>query len=228
MGVQKEVCPCEGLFAGGARLAAALSAAGLLVIIAVSVAAQSDTGHIAGIVTDEATGAPLPGMAVTASGIPGDWQQRGAALTAADGTYDVGNLIPGEYWVYFADPRGDHIPEIFDNVASSGSGAYVYVTAGQTTAGINAALAGAGHITGRLTAEATGAPIAGIRASALRWDSAHGACGGGKKRSSARPTASTTSANCRRAAIRSSSGTTPTVTSAKRMMTCPTTAPARP
>ncbi|MCX6030768.1 MAG: carboxypeptidase regulatory-like domain-containing protein [Chloroflexi bacterium] len=143
----------------------------LMICSAAAVSGQS-TGHITGTITDENTGAPLAGIRVNAHQATGSWEIRGSAITGADGFYDVGGLEPGAYRVEFSDPAGDYSAETYDNAPDVSAGRDVQVSAGQTTAGINAALAGAGHIVGRVTAQATGDPLPGIRIRVCRRDGA--------------------------------------------------------
>jgi hypothetical protein len=56
---------------------------------------------ISGVVTDDVTGEPLGGIDVVASGDA----DADLATTAADGTYTIFGLVPGEYTLQFSDPR---------------------------------------------------------------------------------------------------------------------------
>ena len=62
-----------------------------LALLLTATAAQAQTGKIAGVVTDEATGDPLPGVNVV---IDGTTQ---GATTNVDGYYAILNVRPGEY-----------------------------------------------------------------------------------------------------------------------------------
>src|SRR5438105_920727 len=77
-------------FAGIAAIVGAISlhAAPLL---------AATTGNIEGHVTDEATGKPLPGVTVSATGPQGEQTE----FTGSDGRYLITNLTPGEYLVRF-------------------------------------------------------------------------------------------------------------------------------
>ncbi len=121
-------------------------------------------GHITGTVTADAGGAPLRNICVDAS----DYETGGygRSRTATDGTYEIGGLPTGSYRVTFYDCYGaDYVTEVFDDTYS-GSAVAVTVTGGQTTSGIDAGLATAGHIAGRVTADAGGAPLGNICVSA--------------------------------------------------------------
>lgn len=83
-------------WAAAVRAAAGLAALAAGLAAAPSLAAQTTTGEIRGVVAD-AEGAPLPGASVTArSGATG--VQRGAT-TGADGAYVIRLLPPGTYTV---------------------------------------------------------------------------------------------------------------------------------
>jgi len=141
----------------------------LLLCFAVAASGQS-AGHITGTITDENTGAPLAGIQVNVHQATGSWEIRGSAITDADGSYDVGDLDPGAYRIAFSDPAGNHVTEAYDNAPYLSVGADVTVSAGQTMAGINAALSGAGHIAGKVTALGTGNPLPGIQVDVCQKD----------------------------------------------------------
>jgi len=106
-------------------------------------------GHITGKV-ENAAGVGLADIHVTASQSGGDcWNQ---ATTKADGSYDIGGLVTGNYRVRFEDYSWDYLTEYFnDKVGADFSvGDNVGVTVGQTTADIDATLAAYGHITGTI------------------------------------------------------------------------------
>ena len=81
----------------------------------------------------------------------GGWDYVDEASTAADGTYDIGGLHTGSYRVEFQDWSGEYLDECYNDKPSLDAADDVPVTAGQTTSGIDAALAVAGHITGTVT-----------------------------------------------------------------------------
>ena len=65
----------------------------MLLLLPVMSTAQRTTGKIDGVVTDKATGQPLPGVNIVLEGT-----QIGAA-TSADGYYYIINVLPGTYTV---------------------------------------------------------------------------------------------------------------------------------
>jgi hypothetical protein len=100
-----------------------------------------DAGSISGSVTD-ADGSPLAGVQVSAFGPDDIWVGSHSGSTAADGTYVITDVRPAAYGVRFAAPAGTGLaPEWFDDVTSRGLATAVTVSAGQTTAGIDAQLA---------------------------------------------------------------------------------------
>ena len=67
--------------------------AAVLAILAITAAAQTETGQITGTVTDP-SGAGIPGATVTVRST-GTGTTR-TVTTSADGAYTVTNLLPGE------------------------------------------------------------------------------------------------------------------------------------
>ena len=125
-------------------------------------------GHITGTVTDEASGQALAGDCVLAF----DQPQTSFVIveTQGNGTYDL-PVRAGTYQVLFFDCSDPlfHIAELYDDIGPGdpGTPAGVTVTAGQTTPGIDAALALGGAIGGTLITSHTGQPLDGACAVAL-------------------------------------------------------------
>ena len=103
------------------------------------VALERSVGAIAGTITDDPGGTPLAGAWVIAIGPTGI---AGGTVTAGNGSYEIGDLAPGNYVVTFADPSGVRAQEFFDGGATYGDADPVAVTAG-ATATVDAALAAA-------------------------------------------------------------------------------------
>ena len=120
-------------------------------------AAMQPGGQITGTVTSNATGKPIPGVEVTASG--GSTYDN--ATTDANGNYTLNNLPTGSYQLYFSDPQDLHLPQYYDDAATSANATSVAVSAGQTEPGIDAALAPAGRITGSVLDAENGGPVSG-------------------------------------------------------------------
>lgn len=129
-------------------------------VSAVALAGES-TGAIAGTVTRQADGSPVGDVDVWVTSASGDY--GGIAVTGADGTYSVDDLDPGTYLVQFS-PRSDSglVTEYWQGQASYFAATAVPVTAGSTSAGIDASLEPAASIAGTVTREDDGAPVAGV------------------------------------------------------------------
>ena len=124
-------------------------------------AAGTGTGTIAGKVTD-LHGKPLDGVKIRVyvQGPIGK-QWVATARTNGKGAYAVTGLTPYAYYkVSFQDPQRAYASEYFRDTMGFAFATWVAVIADQTTGGVNAALAPAATISGRLTA-GDGSPIAG-------------------------------------------------------------------
>ena len=102
-------------------------------------------GHISGTVVN-AGGSGLSNIWVSA------WQPNGSYVndveTKSDGSYDLGGLASGSYRLEFQDYSGAYLTQYYNSEPDLGTANAVAVTAGKTTANINATLALAGHISG--------------------------------------------------------------------------------
>ncbi len=119
-------------------------------------------GRISGTVIDAATSAPLADVFVEIH--RQDGRILTSSITDAAGNYISGTGLPtGTYYVTTFNSSG-YIDELYDNIicvnCSSTSGTPIAVTTGATTSGINFALDVGGMISGTVTDERTGAPIA--------------------------------------------------------------------
>jgi protocatechuate 3,4-dioxygenase beta subunit len=126
-------------------------------------------GALSGRVTDSA-GQPLANVTVSVFD-PDDVNQTGHnTVTRADGSYTATGLDAGSYQVCFYSPgvlgasSTGYLDECYDNRPPYYSGTPVPVTLGHLSTGINAQLATAGAITGRVT-DPSGSPVQGISAS---------------------------------------------------------------
>jgi len=104
------------------------------------------------------TGAPV-GYALIAVGTPGNSLTLKTSHSKEDGTYQVGPLPPGTYWVYVSPGDPTLSEQYFSNVATRAAAWPVPVEARRQTTGIDFALArkavvpGRGSIAGRVTVE---------------------------------------------------------------------------
>jgi protocatechuate 3,4-dioxygenase beta subunit len=129
-------------------------------------AALGAAGSISGRVTD-AGGNPIGGVQVAVNDITGIALQT--AMTDGSGNYFVGRLPAANLIVYFNATTANGVnfaSEYYPDKLFVGEAQAVPVLAGQTTSGIDAELAGAGTITGRVTASG-GTPLAGITVTAF-------------------------------------------------------------
>ncbi len=131
------------------------------------------SGHISGRVTDEASGEGVGDVTVYAykSNGKGDWPWWANVSTAADGTYDIGDLPTGTYRVEFSNWASNSC-QFYDGAPTAGSASDVVVASGATTADIDAAMyAGprGGNIGGTV-ADTSGTGLAGIEVIAYRYD----------------------------------------------------------
>jgi protocatechuate 3,4-dioxygenase beta subunit len=140
---------------------------------AVSVTSGSETsginaqlaqgGVIKGIVTEEGTGNPIPGLPVDLYN-SSTLNNVGYALTDASGNFTKSGLATGSYKISFNLGSGlNYVPEYYNNAPDSGSAAIISVTAGSETLGIDAQLAQGGVVKGTVTEEGTGNPIPGLQ-----------------------------------------------------------------
>ena len=128
-------------------------------------AALTVGGTISGTVTVASGVSDFSGICVDAFA-PGDFlSPSGSTTTAADGSYSLPNLAPGNYDVEFSAGCGisENVGQQWYNTKSSQSSANaVNVTAGASTSAINGTLSLGGTITGTVTAAAGGADVSGV------------------------------------------------------------------
>ena len=131
-------------------------------------------GNVTGTVA-KAGGGALDDIGVQANRYngPGDWEQVAATMAAADGAYDLGGLPAGSYRISFNTDSGDYVTQYYDNKSTMDSADDVAVTAGATTANINATLAAAGHVSGTVS-KAGGGGLSGINVRVQRANGSGG------------------------------------------------------
>ncbi|MEA2355513.1 MAG: hypothetical protein QOD61_1642, partial [Solirubrobacteraceae bacterium] len=123
-------------------------------------AAEAATGQITGTVTSASTGTPVSGATVELFDAAGN--PVAFATTAPDGTYAFTGLATASYEVGFSSGASgaNVLPEFYNHKPTLATADPVPVTDGNTTPGIDAALAPGGQITGTVR-DAAGAPIPG-------------------------------------------------------------------
>jgi hypothetical protein len=123
---------------------------------------------ITGVVTEEGSGLLLENIdvnvydAATNNYITDD-------DTDSSGVYRISGLAAGSYKLYFYDHGGVYLSEYYDDKPDLNSADPVMVTASVTTT-VDAALARAGRITGRVTDAASGVGVTGVSVTAARQD----------------------------------------------------------
>jgi uncharacterized surface anchored protein len=117
-------------------------------------------GSISGTVIEDSTDAPLEGIAVEAYDEATDLRVR-RTVTAADGSYTLGDLPAANYYVKFRDPCGCMQTEFYDNVYKA-SAATILPVAGDATTGIDGELAEYTVFGGIVTDSATAEPVGGV------------------------------------------------------------------
>jgi len=126
-------------------------------------------GTVTGTVTAAATHIPLPGADVNVYDMSGN-NTVAAASAGAGGVYTVQGLATGLYVVKLSDPgaSGNYLPLYYNGQPVTGDNpTLVAVTAGGLTSGINGALATAGGISGTVSEQSTGLPVANVTVEAL-------------------------------------------------------------
>jgi formylglycine-generating enzyme required for sulfatase activity/murein DD-endopeptidase MepM/ murein hydrolase activator NlpD len=139
------------------------------------------TSRITGRVTGPDGSTPLGGIEVAAYrwfpenvGQSGTWDQVADGVTESDGRYTIAELLSGVYRIEFNDFDGLHAVEVYDNADWIEDGRDVVVGTAATLSGINASLATAAQITGRVTGPDGSTPLEDIDVTAFRLNSSAG------------------------------------------------------
>ena len=139
-------------------------------------------GRVLGRVVAESSGIPLAEVVVEAWE-PSGLFSVGSALTATDGTYEMGGLESGDYWIVASG--AEYQTEAYDDVpcgsilvgqgCPGGGVQVVSVDLNQNATGVDFALARRGSITGRITDAASGQ---GLEFVEVWFESVQGGLGG--------------------------------------------------
>ena len=127
-------------------------------------------GSVTGTVTAAGTGLPLAGVVLNVYDSTGAYRRN--AVTNTSGVYTVFGLATDRFYVHTASGALGYVDEAYDDTICVADqcnhwvGTPVSVTAGSTTPGINFTLAQAGSISGTITADGTGLPLANVYVSA--------------------------------------------------------------
>ena len=138
-------------------------------------AALVEASKISGRVTRMDGTTPLEGIYVETYQWNGEyWGYGDSTYTEMDGNYELGGLEAGTYRVRFSDPTATYLSEVYDNVLGWDwdEGADVVLAAGESAAGIDAALAEVSKISGRVTRMDGTTPLEGITVDAYGWNGA--------------------------------------------------------
>lgn len=158
-----------------------LAAAAAILLLLAPRADAAEGGTISGHVKSAATEAGISGIEVCSyyeehedfEGFSeyfesGEYYER-CTTTTSGGSYSIGDLAPGAYYVGFATPENsslDYRRQFYSGKAQRYEGQYVIVSAGATTSGVDAAMQPGGQISGTVTSSASKAAISGITACA--------------------------------------------------------------
>jgi protocatechuate 3,4-dioxygenase beta subunit len=143
----------------------------LLALLGLLVTAQPQTATVAGRVTDQSTGRPVPRMMVSVVGT--DRQTAAEALTDADGRYEIAGLRPGRYAmaVMHDEHRSTYLRQWVGEALSAN--AYVpprfglELKAGERRTGVDIALTRALAIEG-VVLDPSGDPVTQVEVDVLR------------------------------------------------------------
>jgi hypothetical protein len=126
-------------------------------------------GSISGTITRNSDGAVLNGVPIVIYDT--SWNRVKAGSSNALGTFNIGGLAPGSYYVA-TDNVQHYRDEYYDNVTSKGSATAVVVSQGTGTPGHNFGLDPGGSIVGAVLQDSDGKGIAGVVVHAYNtnWD----------------------------------------------------------
>lgn len=154
-------------------LASLLVVAAVPVLGAPAAGAQAAGGSIEGIVQTE-RGRSLPDVCVELYGSDPAVAPL-TTTTGPDGRYRVDNVPAGDYAVGFntcAEPLPGFAPELYDDAATLEEATPVTIPSGGVRAGVDAVLAETGTISGAVSDQDTGEPLADVCAVALGSETA--------------------------------------------------------
>lgn len=129
--------------------------------------AAATAGSISGTVTAENGGAPIGGVEVCPRRQPYT-VETDCTVTDGAGRYSLSSLPEGSYMLYFSANSANlkYVSEFYDNKRYPWESNLVPVGWNQSLTGLDVQLAEGGSISGVVSEEGTGNPIAGIRACA--------------------------------------------------------------
>ncbi len=100
------------------------------------------SGSITGSVTSSASSGPVAGICVGAFAGASATEPTAIAITAANGSYQVGTLSPGSYLVKFSSGCGakGYVTQWYDNATTAATATSVTVSRGAAVSGVDASL----------------------------------------------------------------------------------------
>jgi hypothetical protein len=119
-------------------------------------------GRVEGVVTNASTKASIDGVEVCASPSAAWPEEPTCVSTNAEGVYEFSGLAPVSYTMKFKPGELNYLPETPQRYYERGA----QVSAGGTTANIDAALVEGAQIEGHVMSAATGLPVTGVQACA--------------------------------------------------------------
>lgn len=123
-------------------------------------AALEEGATIAGTVRSASTHAAIGEAYACAKQLGGG--EEHCARTTAGGEYAIGHLQAGQYTIRFSAEGQGYLPQFYDGRSSASEANAVTATAGETTSGIDAALATGGGIAGTVTEARGESPVQGV------------------------------------------------------------------
>lgn len=154
----------RAVLAGVAAFAIALG--GATTAVAADDEPITGVGSISGVVTASADGSPLAGIDVHAE--TDDGFGTADAVTDETGAYVLEDLVDGDYVVRFSSVDGSVLSGYWNDTRDQWRAERITIVDGAAVPGIDAALAAAptGSISGTVTRDDDGAPVAGVTVSA--------------------------------------------------------------
>ncbi|MCB9372995.1 MAG: carboxypeptidase regulatory-like domain-containing protein [Microthrixaceae bacterium] len=129
-------------------------------------------GAIAGTVTEDGSGAPVPGAwALVSRGA--DFAPEALAVADGSGAFSVDDVPAGNHFVAYVDPTGAHAPEYLGDAPGPAGAVPAVVTGGATTTADGTPPAqppapGGSTLSGVVTETGTDAPLEGVAVAAIR------------------------------------------------------------
>ena len=122
-------------------------------------------GTITGVVINDADGKPVASVNVNACFLE-NYGSCEDTTTEADGSYIISRLAPGSYRLSVSSYGTEHLFVYYENVFDGDSATPIAIAAGETVSNIDFRLIKGGKISGLVTSEADGRPLASLEVEA--------------------------------------------------------------